>query len=294
MGAVTRVLNALVGGGGKRRRSSRGDKAAEDPVVVVEEKGTPAGKSPKGLAVVLDEGDADGIQVVDLSTGGKRKRASDLRTDCLNLQNHALLHALLERKFMTVDEARELCESITGDDSLFNHIGTLNRELQLVQLKIKVGAVPKAGGETGVQSYVSVVNLAKDESVTQSTKLSFGQMTYFKQIIEHIAAAKGTHASMIDLLLIEQALPEKLEAAGPSSSAAAAEGGTPAFQKDQMTKKEKEAFIVGLRDQGWLRQTRTEAGKAAITIGPRTYLELKSLLLEMDMPEALVDALKDL
>ncbi|QDZ22376.1 hypothetical protein HOP50_07g49150 [Chloropicon primus] len=210
-----------------------------------------------------------------------------LRTDVPRMQQHVLLQALLERKYVTLSEAQEICEAVTGDrESLYRLVGELNKELQAMQLRIKSSTVPKNGNERGVQTYLSLINLVKDESATQSTRMSYTEVSYFKQVIEAIVSQEAVNASSIVLMNLANPPPVPRQSQDQASTSAA-----PAPVVSQfLTKKEKEKVLKRLRREGWLRQLKHD-GREKLTLGPRTYLELKSLLLEMDLPQGVRDAL---
>ena len=212
---------------------------------------------------------------------------ADLYTGNGTLQRHALLQGLLERRFATLEEAGDLCEALTGDSGdFFSIVGSLNSVLLKTELKIKSSQVPRSGDERGAKSYVSLVNLAKDDCATQATRLNYAEITFFKRAVEHILGSEGTCATSIDLMNLECApASPSPAAAGPSSSDAA-----PAAQQAALTKKEREGLVKSLTREGWLRSVRSE-GKMAVTLGPRTFLELKGPLMEMDLPQHLADQL---
>jgi hypothetical protein len=235
---------------------------------------------------------------------GRSKK--DLLTSCETLQKHALILGLLERKCMKLSEANNLCEEITGDKAnLFALLGSMNKELQVMQVKVKTAGVPSCPGEGEAGSsevYVSLINIAKDEASKQSCKLNFAEMSYFKQMIETMLQKPDLCASMIDLLNLEQQQQLPTAASTPSASQqriqqpqesndvnsnhhTVVSSGHPSSSVT-LTKKEKESLVLRLTKEVWLRQVSRK-----YTLGPRTFLELKPLLLQMDLPPELAKEL---
>ena len=83
----------------------------------------------------------------------KREESGDLLTESEVLQKHALLHALLERKTMTLNQCKELTKKLTGDEeNFFKLIGEINRDLKLMKMKVKMVREERTNKKTSSHS----------------------------------------------------------------------------------------------------------------------------------------------
>ncbi|PNW85337.1 hypothetical protein CHLRE_03g181650v5 [Chlamydomonas reinhardtii] len=135
--------------------------------------------------------------------------------------------------------------------------------------------------------YLCLVNKDADEAAKQmGSCFTIDQLAYFRAVVEKI----GTHPPSGDALIADvNSMVLKNVVPMPASAAAAGSAGEPATQpaaahaqKSKLSVVEREETLHKLASQGWLFMAR----EGYYTLGPRTLLEMKSLVLSTLSDEA--------
>lgn len=214
------------------------------------------------------------------------------------MHRHALVQHIMAVSYLSEAEARAVFKRIApgAADSAFEAAkSALNFDLLPLNLQLNTIRHPLDGAK-----YIGLVNILSDESSKVASRFSVPQREFFRAVIDFVATegdvtAPGVcSASETDLMNMQgvgsgtQAM-QASQAAGSSSQAAAAGGGG----SKPLSKAERVQALRELAAQGWLAvvtggsgagTSAAAAGGTRYSLGPRTFLELGKMLLEMEGP----------
>eukprot|EP00271_Cylindrocystis_brebissonii_P021748 TRINITY_DN7958_c0_g1_i3.p1 TRINITY_DN7958_c0_g1~~TRINITY_DN7958_c0_g1_i3.p1 ORF type:complete len:391 (-),score=62.10 TRINITY_DN7958_c0_g1_i3:1279-2451(-) len=169
---------------------------------------------------------------------------------------------------LLMKRAIEKCGGPGNIKDFHTFIEPINGRLDQVQLEIRGGILQQTG-----ETFYGVVNKAGDEQAKLGTQFKHAEISFFKAVVEAIAADAKTpgigsigSSEAINLCSSWQADPLS-QSEGSQSAAATAAPKT-------LTLSQKQSLLRTLSDQKWLQLE--EGGR--VSLGIRTYLELKGYL----------------
>ena len=218
--------------------------------------------------------------------------------------HRALLQALVARRVMpltefnaVVSELSAVCVSSLGLQSssspapssssavdVDSFVSRINTAIAMMHIEVRRIISPV----DNVQ-YIGIVNHEGDENAKLATKLSNAQIAFYKSVLDTIACEEhgdGTISSTDALNFSASQIFNATQGAGagalgatqaPSNTQVAGTKTQGTNNLKAMTMKEKEATIAFLVTDGWL----AEPNRGTIALGPRTFMEMRSYLLEV-------------
>jgi len=210
----------------------------------------------------------------------------------LTQAQHVFLQAMMARCVMSETDARAMYAEIVGADvaradargfdrfwgEIASQLGYLDLDLRRVKY------------QDDDELYLGIVNKVASDSAKLATTMTPEQIALFRVVLDEILREDATCDAKNGGVDVISALNATQIWTGATQGATqGGEGGATQLTQAQtesvakMSKTEKEATLKRLCEEGWLRRGDDEAGK--LTIGVRSFLELKEFLLE-SAPEA--------
>lgn len=193
----------------------------------------------------------------------------------LDSRHHALIQALLARGPLHEKEVKFLFKTVcennadVSEGSFHKCIGRINEGLDFVQLEARAGRNQYDG-----EIYYGVVNKVADEHAKLGTQYSLPQIAFFKAVIEAILQDQSGKGQILNIEALNIRLDTQVKQESQGDP-----GQVPlAFKQFSMAQKDK--TLEDLVKNRWL--CATEEGK--IGLGIRSFLELRSLFKNLDVP----------
>jgi len=216
------------------------------------------------------------------ATPGARGRAKTAQP----VHRYTFLQSLEAKGFEAQSDAEVLYRKLSGAHDLSGYndfLADINEGLEFVEFEIR-----RIRSPVDDQWYVGFVNRASDSAAKlRKSHYTHEELAYFKSTVEAIAEsdeladedeAKPCLGSMAALNLVYE--PPATQAPDEVSQSQA----EPASQRGKpLGPRQKETTLAKLVTEGWLAHTQ---GRAAYSIGPRTFLELRQFLNSLELTDA--------
>ncbi|BBN11960.1 non-structural maintenance of chromosomes element 1 [Marchantia polymorpha subsp. ruderalis] len=190
----------------------------------------------------------------------------------LNAKHHTFLQAIMNRGPLWEDTVLQIYKSLQNVDSLdgfYLFLGEINKELEFVEMELK-----KVTNQNDGKEYFGMINKYASPQAKLGSRLSSAQIAFFKAVMEAIVLEPSGEGYILSAtaLNLKPAEAHQVEASGAASSQ------TTAIIKMTMSAKE-EALDLLVRDQ-WLSRT----GDGGVSLGTRSFLELRGLFRNLEVP----------
>eukprot|EP01025_Chloroclados_australasicus_P040992 TRINITY_DN43186_c0_g1_i1.p1 TRINITY_DN43186_c0_g1~~TRINITY_DN43186_c0_g1_i1.p1 ORF type:complete len:224 (-),score=15.66 TRINITY_DN43186_c0_g1_i1:367-990(-) len=192
------------------------------------------------------------------------------------VQKMCMHHLFFRHRCMLESDAKKYVANLTGNDSESAYAEMLTRlgdEIEILKLQIKTFKDFRDG-----QRYVGLVNTVEDQASKEASMYSFHQLQFFYLLLERIAKAEDSENGVC---CVSSNMALNMDMRGATQMSQMTQLSQEAISNSRLNIGEKESTLTRLIEEKWISQ---DEGK--LYIGPRTFLELKNYLLDLDLPES--------
>eukprot|EP00898_Chlorokybus_atmophyticus_P006970 jgi/Chlat1/7274/Chrsp58S06908 len=191
---------------------------------------------------------------------------------------HAFMQMMMAKGHLSELEAIRVFRKLQPNENeseFDNFLTEVNVTLNMVSFEVRRTIWQEDGNR-----YVGLANTVVDDYSKLGTRLQINEIAFFRAILERIAL----HSNGLGDMSLDDAVEMRMDQIAAASAVGAADGSSQQPQAGQLaklTESQKQAAIQNLIADGWLHLD----DFSRISIGVRSYVELRNWLEGLDIPE---------